>query len=40
MAIGYGNGYPRSTPTGTPIWLNRCEVPIVGQVSMDMSQLI
>lgn len=36
MAIGYGDGYPRSAPTGAPIWLNRREVPMVGRVSMDM----
>lgn len=36
VAIGYGDGYPRSAPTGTPIWLNGREVPIVGRVSMDM----
>ncbi|NIG62179.1 MAG: alanine racemase [Serratia symbiotica] len=36
VAIGYGDGYPRSAPTGTPIWLNGREVPIVGLVSMDM----
>ncbi|WP_457913718.1 alanine racemase [Candidatus Gillettellia adelgis] len=36
VAIGYGDGYPRNAPTGTPIWLNGREVPIVGQVSMDM----
>ncbi|VAX76961.1 Alanine racemase, biosynthetic [Serratia symbiotica] len=36
VAIGYGDGYPRSAPTGTPIWLNGREAPIVGRVSMDM----
>lgn len=36
VAIGYGDGYPRSAPTGTPVWLNGREVPIVGRVSMDM----
>lgn len=36
VAIGYGDGYPRSAPTGTPIWLNGREVPIVGRISMDM----
>ena len=36
VAMGYGDGYPRSAPTGTPVWLNGREVPIVGRVSMDM----
>ncbi|MDC6117141.1 alanine racemase [Serratia rubidaea] len=36
VAMGYGDGYPRSAPSGTPIWLNGREVPIVGRVSMDM----
>lgn len=36
VAIGYGDGYPRSAPLGTPIWINGREVPIVGRVSMDM----
>ncbi|WP_337265035.1 MULTISPECIES: alanine racemase [unclassified Serratia (in: enterobacteria)] len=36
VAIGYGDGYPRSAPSGTPVWLNGREVPIVGRVSMDM----
>ena len=36
VAMGYGDGYPRSAPTGTPILINGREVPIVGRVSMDM----
>lgn len=36
MAIGYGDGYPRSAPSGTPVLINGREVPIVGRVSMDM----
>ena len=36
VAIGYGDGYPRSAPSGTPMWLNGREVGIVGRVSMDM----
>ncbi|WP_419811866.1 alanine racemase [Bacterioplanoides sp.] len=36
VAIGYGDGYPRQAPCGTPIMINghRCE--LVGRVSMDM----
>ncbi|MBJ7223737.1 MULTISPECIES: alanine racemase [unclassified Brenneria] len=36
VAIGYGDGYPRSAPAGTPVWINGREVPLSGRVSMDM----
>ncbi|MBD2797343.1 alanine racemase [Xenorhabdus sp. 18] len=36
VAMGYGDGYPRSAPVGTPIFINGREVPLVGRVSMDM----
>lgn len=36
VAIGYGDGYPRHAPTGTPVLINGHEVPLVGRVSMDM----
>lgn len=36
VAMGYGDGYPRLAPSGTPVWINGREVPIVGRVSMDM----
>lgn len=36
IAVGYGDGYPRMTPAGTPVLLNGRIVPIVGRVSMDM----
>jgi alanine racemase len=36
LAIGYGDGYPRQAPNGTPIWLNGQTVPLAGRVSMDM----
>ncbi|TCP93482.1 alanine racemase [Cricetibacter osteomyelitidis] len=36
VAIGYGDGYPRNIPAGTPVVVNGREVPIVGRVSMDM----
>ena len=36
VAMGYGDGYPRSAPEGTPIYLNGRIVPISGRVSMDM----
>jgi alanine racemase len=38
-AIGYGDGYPRRMPAGTPVLLNGKRVPIVGRVSMDMITL-
>ncbi|WP_455483074.1 alanine racemase [Haemophilus parahaemolyticus] len=36
IAMGYGDGYPRNAPEGTPVLLNGRIVPIVGKVSMDM----
>lgn len=36
VAIGYGDGYPRHAPSGTPVLLNGQVVPLVGRVSMDM----
>jgi len=36
VAIGYGDGYPRHAPMGTPVWLGDRVVPLVGRVSMDM----
>ena len=36
VAIGYGDGYPRHAPNGTPVLLNGQRVPLVGRVSMDM----
>lgn len=36
VAIGYGDGYPRLMPTGTPVLVNGVRVPLVGRVSMDM----
>jgi alanine racemase len=36
VAIGYGDGYPRHAPNGTPVLVNGATVPVVGRVSMDM----
>jgi len=36
IGIGYGDGYPRHAPTGTPVLLQGRRVPLVGRVSMDM----
>lgn len=35
-AIGYGDGYPRSAVSGTPILVNGKRAAIVGRVSMDL----
>jgi len=35
-AIGYGDGYPRSVPSGTPVLVNGARVPLIGRVSMDL----
>lgn len=34
--IGYGDGYPRHAPSGTPVLVNGRRVPLAGRVSMDM----
>jgi alanine racemase len=36
VAIGYGDGYPRHAPNGTPVLVNGVRLPLVGRVSMDM----
>jgi len=36
VACGYADGYPRTTPEGTPVWVGGCHAPLVGRVSMDM----
>lgn len=36
VAAGYGDGYPRHAPSGTPVLVNGREVPLIGRVSMDM----
>ncbi len=36
LSIGYGDGYPRHAPSGTPVWINGYECSLVGRVSMDM----
>ena len=35
-AVGYGDGYPRHAPDGTPILINGRRTQIVGRVSMDL----
>ena len=36
VAAGYGDGYPRHAPSGTPVLLNGSRVPLIGRASMDM----
>jgi len=36
IAIGYGDGYPRHAPSGTPVLIHGERLPLVGRVSMDM----
>ncbi|WP_373017246.1 alanine racemase [Thiomicrorhabdus sp.] len=36
VAIGYGDGYPRHAPSGTPVLIHGQRVPLIGRVSMDM----
>jgi alanine racemase len=35
-AVGYGDGYPRSLPSGTPVRVGGQVAPLAGRVSMDM----
>lgn len=35
-AIGYGDGYPRHAPNGTPVLVNGQRAALIGRVSMDM----
>ncbi len=36
VQIGYGDGYPRSAESGTPVLINGRRASIVGRVSMDL----
>jgi alanine racemase len=36
VTIGYGDGYPREAPNGTPVIINGQRAPLAGRVSMDM----
>ena len=39
VAVGYGDGYPRHAPDGTPVLVNGHRLPLVGRVSMDLITL-
>ncbi len=36
IACGYGDGYPRHAPSGTPVWIEGTTAPVAGRVSMDL----
>ena len=36
ISLGYGDGYPRHAPSGTPVLVKGKRVPLAGTVSMDM----
>lgn len=36
IAVGYGDGYPRTAADGTPVLINDTICPIIGRVSMDI----
>ncbi|UGB46698.1 alanine racemase [Frateuria edaphi] len=38
-AVGYGDGYPRSAGSGTPVRVGDTRVPLIGRVSMDLITL-
>lgn len=35
-AIGYGDGYPRAAPAGTPVLVGERRTQVIGRVSMDL----
>lgn len=35
-AIGYGDGYPRAAPAGTPVLVDGVPAQVIGRVSMDL----
>ena len=37
VAAGYGDGYSRQVPSGTPVLVNGRRVPVAGRVSMDLT---
>ena len=36
VAAGYGDGYPRHAPAGTPLLVNDARTQLIGRVSMDL----
>lgn len=38
-AVGYGDGYPRHAPAGTPVLVNGRSAPVIGRISMDLTTI-
>ena len=36
VALGYGDGYPRTAPSGAPVYCHNQRISLIGRVSMDM----
>ena len=36
IPVGYGDGYPRNAPSGTPLLVNGMRATLAGRVSMDL----
>lgn len=36
LAVGYGDGYPRNTKNGAPVWVNGHIAKTIGHIAMDM----
>jgi len=36
LACGYGDGYPRHAPSGTPVWVKSRPSRLLGRISMDL----
>ena len=39
LACGYGDGYPRHAPSGTPVWVKGSPGRTLGRVSMDLMSI-
>ena len=39
IAIGYGDGYSRNLPNGTPVLVNNSKCSTIGRISMDMTAI-
>ena len=39
VAAGYGDGYPRHAPAGTPVLVNNVRTQLIGRVSMDLASV-
>jgi alanine racemase len=39
VAVGYGDGYTRFIPSGTPVVVNNRRAPVAGRISMDLTAI-